>query len=261
MCTVIILRRPRHKWPFIMGANRDEMADRAWRPPARHWPDREEVVAGLDLLAGGSWLGVNDAGVVAGVLNREGSLGPETGRRSRGELVLEALDHADAADAAKALSDLDPRSYRSFNMVVADNRDAFWLRGLGQTVQEQVEVLPIPPGISMITALDRNDPKSARIRAYLPRFERAAPPDPDASGAASFADWERLLASRVSEAAEAGLNEAGAAGAMCIVTPGGFGTVSSSIIALPAPEPAGKKPVWRFAAGRPGEVAYEPVAL
>ena len=261
MCTVVILRRPRHKWPFIMGANRDEMADRAWRPPARHWPDREEVVAGLDLLAGGSWLGVNDAGVVAGVLNREGSLGPETGRRSRGELVLEALDHADAADAAKALSDLDPRSYRSFNMVVADNRDAFWLRGLGMSAQDRVEVLPIPPGISMITALDRNDPKSARIRAYLPRFERAAPPDPDAGSAASFADWERLLASRVTEAAEAGLNEAGAAGAMCIVTPGGFGTVSSSIIALPAPGSGAKKPVWRFAAGRPGEAAYEPVAL
>lgn len=261
MCTVVLLRRPKHRWPIIFAANRDEMADRAWRPPGRHWPDREEVVAGLDLLAGGSWLGVNDHEVVAGVLNREGSLGPETGRRSRGELVLEALDHPDAAAAARALTDLDPRSYRSFNMVVADNRDAFWLRGLGLSAQDRVEVLPIPPGISMITAMDRNDPKSARIRAYLPRFERAAPPDPEAAGPASWADWERLLASRVSEAAEAGMNEAGAAGAMCIVTPTGFGTVSSSIIALPAADMPAKKPVWRFAPGRPGEVPFEPVAL
>ena len=57
-------------WPLVLAANRDELADRPARPPGRHWPDRAEVVAGLDLQAGGSWLGVNDHGVVAGVLNR-----------------------------------------------------------------------------------------------------------------------------------------------------------------------------------------------
>src|SRR6516165_1978614 len=127
MCTLVILRRPEHRWPMLIGANRDEMIDRPWRAPGRHWADRPEVVAGLDLLAGGSWLGINDWGVAAAVLNREGSLGPMPGRRSRGELVLEALDHADAAAAAGALADLDPASYRSFNLIVADDRDGFWL--------------------------------------------------------------------------------------------------------------------------------------
>ena len=131
MCTLVILRRPEHDWPVVIGANRDEMIDRPAKPPARHWPDRTEIVAGIDLLAGGSWLGVNDWGVAAAVLNRHGSLGPEAGLRSRGELVLEALDHADAVDAAAALSDLDPEAYRSFNLIVADNRDAFWLRHTG----------------------------------------------------------------------------------------------------------------------------------
>jgi len=72
VCTVVLLRRPTHAWPLILGANRDEMADRAWLPPARHWPDRRRVVAGLDRLAGGTWLGVNEFGVVATVLNRRG---------------------------------------------------------------------------------------------------------------------------------------------------------------------------------------------
>jgi uncharacterized protein with NRDE domain len=67
------------------------------------------LVAGLDVLAGGSWLGINDWGLVAAVLNRHGSLGPEANRRSRGELVLEALDHADAVAAAEALSHLKLR--------------------------------------------------------------------------------------------------------------------------------------------------------
>ena len=69
---------------------------------------------------------------MAAVLNREGSLGPQAGKRSRGELVLEALDHPDAASAASSLADLDPMSYRSFNLVIADNRDAFWLRHAGK---------------------------------------------------------------------------------------------------------------------------------
>src|SRR6266481_1460273 len=84
MCTLVILRRPEHRWPVLIGANRDEMIDRPSQPPGRHWPDRAEVVAGLDLLAGGSWLGLNDWGVAAAVLNRQGSLGPATGLRRRG---------------------------------------------------------------------------------------------------------------------------------------------------------------------------------
>ena len=76
MCSVVILYRPDHAWPLILGANRDEMANRPWAPPARHWPDRRNVVAGLDKLAGGSWLGLNDEGVVAAIMNRMNTLGP-----------------------------------------------------------------------------------------------------------------------------------------------------------------------------------------
>jgi hypothetical protein len=261
MCSIVILHRPGHPWPVLIGANRDEMLDRPWDPPARHWPDRPNVVAGRDRLAGGSWLGVNDEGVVAGILNRANSLGPEPGRRSRGELVLEALDHADAAAAAWALADLDPRAYRSFNMVIADNRTAFWLRNLG-TGAEGVEVMPLPPGLSMITAHDRNDTaSSARIRAFLPRFEAAAPPDPDAAGPDGQGDWrswEALLAARDSA------TPGNPYDAMAIVSDSGFGTSSGSLIGLRAAEgagggAAGRRAVWRFAAGLPGQVPYTPV--
>ncbi|MCC6782813.1 MAG: NRDE family protein, partial [Planctomycetes bacterium] len=84
MCTLVLLRRPGHAWPLLVAANRDEMRERPWRPPARHWPDRPDVFAGLDELAGGSWLGLNDHGVAAAVLNRRNTLGPAAGLRSRG---------------------------------------------------------------------------------------------------------------------------------------------------------------------------------
>ena len=184
MCTVVILRRPGDAWPLLLAGNRDERIDRPWRPPGRHWPDRPEVVAGLDVEAGGSWLGVNDHGVVAAVLNRVDTLGPLPGKRSRGELVLEALDHAEAAEAAEALLDLDPRAYRPFNLVVADAEAAFWLRhaaGDGAAV----EAHPIPPGLSMLSARELNDTASPRLRRYLPRFRVAPCPIPGSTTGAA----------------------------------------------------------------------------
>jgi hypothetical protein len=251
MCSVVILYRPDHPWPLVLGANRDEMASRPSAPPARHWPDRTNVVAGLDRLAGGSWLGLNDEGVVACIMNRMNTLGPAPGRRSRGELVLEALDHADAVAAADALSALDPAAYRAFNMVVADNRNAFWLRNLGHA-QGWVEVQPLPPGLSMITAHDLNDTaKSPRIRAYLPRFAAAAAPDPETG---DWRSWESLLSS--SEVAAG----APVTDAMAFGTDSGFATVSSSLLALPVPGRK-RRPVWRFAPGRPDRHPYRDVNL
>jgi len=249
MCTVVILRRPGHAWPLLLATNRDEMADRPWRPPARHWADRPEVTAGRDDLAGGTWLGLNDHGVVAAVMNRHGTLGPEPGKRSRGELVLEALDHADAAEAARALAALEPAAYRPFNLVVADNRDAVWLRHAGDG---KITAEIIPTGLSMLTAQDLNDVASPRIAAYLPRFRAAPAPEPEAG---AWDAWELLLATRRFAP------EDGPRGAMCIETETGFGTVSGSLLALPSAARPGTLPVWRFAAGPPDRTPFEDVVL
>ncbi len=252
MCTVVILHRPGHDWPMLLATNRDEMADRPWRPPGRHWPDRANVTAGIDELAGGTWLGVNDEGVVAAILNRRDSLGPDARLRSRGELVLEALDHFDAAEAAPALGDLDGASYRSFNMIVADNRDAFWLKSPGAAADGRIAVEKIPPGLSMITSAELNDPAAPRISHYRPRFEAAAAPDPETG---DWSGWETLLSCRDSAPG------AGPAEAMTIVTDHGFGTLSSSLIALPGMHRGRRRPIWRFAAGRPGEAPWKDVSV
>src|SRR5260370_26225272 len=176
MCTLVIVGRLDHRWRVLIGANRDEMIDRPSEPPGRHWPDRPEVVAGLDKLAGGSWLGINDWGVVAAVLNRHGSLGPAADRRSRGELVLEALDHAAADSAAEALSHLDPEAYRTFNLIIADDLDAFWLRHAGGP---RIEVKPLKDGLSMIAAGDIDDLGTRRLELALPAFRAWPIPHPD----------------------------------------------------------------------------------
>jgi len=256
MCTLVILRRPDHDWPLLIAANRDEMADRPWLAPGRHWPDRDNVIAGQDELAGGTWLALNDDGVVAGVLNRRGSLGPADDKRSRGELPLEACDHAEARAAAEALAELDPQSYRAFNLIVADARDAFWLAAREGSVAMRVE--PLPVGLSMITAHDLNDRESPRQRYHRPRFEAAPAPDPEGNGGdGDWFAWEALMASRDADA------ERGPRGAMCVTTDYGFGTVSSSLVAVPSMERRfnGARARWRFSPGAPGQAAYGPVEL
>ena len=253
MCTVVILRRPDHEWPVIIGANRDEMHARPWKPPSRHWSDRPHVLAGLDSLARGTWLGRNDDGVVAAVMNREHSLGPAKGKRSRGELPLEALDHADAAAAAVALAVLNPDAYRPFNMLIADNRDAFWLYNTSSA--ERIELEHMSPGWSMLTSHRLNDPKCPRTTAYLPRFERAPIPEPDSN---DWTAWQMLLASGPQDAS------ADSRSALCVATDTGFGTVCSTLIALPAPakmeQITDRHGHFLFASGPPDKVPFESVS-
>jgi len=231
---------------LLLAANRDELATRAALPPARHWPDRPEVTAGLDVSGQGSWLGVNDHGLAVAVLNRHGTLGPEAGRRSRGELVLEALDHADAEAAAGALAHLDPDAYRPFNLLIADGSDAFWIRHAGDGLVSSVS---LGEGVLMLTSREINDANAPRIRRYLPLFRQAASPDPDRN---DWSDWQLLLASTASETGDP-------RDAMCIHTDGPYGTVSASLIALPPV--AGDPVIWRYADGPPDEAAFSAVEL
>lgn len=248
MCTFVLLRRPDHKWPVIIGANRDEMSNRPWKAPGRHWADRPHLIAGLDVLADGSWLGLNDDGLVAGVLNRPGTLGPATDKRSRGELPLDALDHAEARVAAEALSHLDGTAYRPFNLVIADAQEAFCLISDGTG---PVDPIPLEDGVTIITARGVNETTlSLRAKRFLPLFEGASAPEPDED---TWAEWETLLADTGHDVD--GTNR----DAMAIQTETGFETVSSALIALPKPALPAVPPVFRFAGGFPGDVPYNAV--
>jgi uncharacterized protein with NRDE domain len=251
MCTVVLLRRPNHEWPLILAANRDELRTRPWLPPARHWAERKHVVAGIDELAGGTWLALNDDGVCAAILNRSRSLGPAEDKRSRGELPLEAVDHAEAHDAAKALAALDPFSYRSFNLVIADADNAYWLRSTG-VKNSRIEVTKIPLGISMITAQDLNDPISLRIKKNRPRFQNAPVPDPEID---DWFAWQTLMATKSLK------TDADDRSGMNITRMGAFETLSSTLIALPRKNRFGIKSKWLFCSGRPDQEPYSPIEL
>lgn len=232
VCTVVVLVRPDQ---ILLAANRDERVDRLWDPPAAWWPDRPGTIAGRDRTGGGTWMGLNRHGVVAAVLNRPGTLGPAIGKRSRGDLPLMALDHTTARAAAGALTRLDAGLWRGFNMVLADRTGAWFVKGIGHG---HPLANPLPSGVSMVTAFDPNDPESPRTAHHLPRFQAAEP---------AWDAWRAILSDQSGSSAEQ-LN---------VVPRGGFGTVSSSFVTLPA---AGD-PIWLFAAGPPHQAPFLPVTL
>jgi hypothetical protein len=160
--------------------------------------------------------------------------------------VLDALDHADAIAAAAALVDIEPTAYRPFNLLIADNRDAFWLahRGKGPVVMSRVA-----EGLHMLTARELDDPASPRIRRYRSRFVAAVPPDPAED---DWQAWQDLLGDQVPGDGEPPET------AMRFTRPDGFATVSSALIALPE---LGKKiePVGRFASIAPQPSGWQPL--
>ncbi|MDR3506112.1 MAG: NRDE family protein [Acidocella sp.] len=227
MCSIILRITPDG---VFIAANRDEMASRAWEPPAEYWPG---ICGGRDTLAGGTWLALSRAGVMATVLNRTGTLGPAPDKRSRGELPLLALREVSADAAASAIARLDAGLYRPFNMVLADARAAWFVRGLGAG---QPEARPLMEGVSMITSGEVNDPTLPRIARHLPRF-----------AAAPFSAWGNLLADSSGERAEK-LNIPAAENH-------GFGTVCATLLTLPRQG----APVHLFAAGPPDTAPFAPV--
>ncbi len=144
MCTIVVASRLRADFPLIVAANRDEFLGRPALPPAERSPG---LIAGVDLEKGGTWLGATRAGLFVGLTNQhtEHLLGPAP--RSRGEVVLGALE-ARSLDAALAfLRGLDMSLYNPFNLLLGDaTRLVVGYSWRGQ----RMELLDLPPGLHVL---------------------------------------------------------------------------------------------------------------
>jgi hypothetical protein len=240
MCTVLVLLRPDDPWPLLVGANRDERRDRPFDPPGRYWPQRPRIVAPRDRLAGGTWFGVNDDGVVATIVNGMDRLGPIPGKTSRGGLVLRALAERDAERGARAIADDDATRYRGFTALVADRRSAFVVAN----DERRFSLHALAPGHHMLTPDGLDVETSPRVHAHGDAFRAARPPDP-ARG--DWDDWVALLRHADEDDPHRSMT----------VSLGPFGTVASTLVAIPAT--ATPPRLW-FAAGPPTTTPYEPLS-
>ena len=112
MCVVALAYQAHPDWPLILIGNRDEFHARP-AAPLGHWPDGSGIVAGRDLQAGGTWLGVHQpSGRVVVVTNVRGAM-PDPAKESRGALVVDML-RGDGRFAEPAEADLD--RFNAFNL-------------------------------------------------------------------------------------------------------------------------------------------------
>jgi uncharacterized protein with NRDE domain len=126
VCLVAFAINTSAPWPLVIAANRDEFWQRPTLPLSRwHSATGHEIIAGRDLRAGGTWLGISPGGRVAFLTNvREAQ--PAAAPRSRGELVTRWLEAStDASDFALALV-RDGAAYGGFNLVLGDFQSNTW---------------------------------------------------------------------------------------------------------------------------------------
>lgn len=90
MCILFIAHQQRQDYPLIIAANRDEFYERP-SAPADFWPQHPHVLAGKDLRAGGTWMGVSHNGAIAALTNIRAPQHNKDDAKSRGELVSQWL--------------------------------------------------------------------------------------------------------------------------------------------------------------------------
>ena len=119
MCLIYIAwrRHPRHR--LVAAANRDEFHARP-AAPAHWWDEAPGVLAGRDLQAGGTWLGVTSDGRFAAITNFRESAVPLAGARSRGALVSEFLTGDESAPQYLERITQDGHRYNGFSLLAMD---------------------------------------------------------------------------------------------------------------------------------------------
>jgi uncharacterized protein with NRDE domain len=125
VCLLVVSFRQERGFALVVAANRDERYDRPSSPVALRGLS-PRVLAGRDEEAGGTWLALNEHGVVAGLTNQPSPHGHDPTLRSRGALPLLAARHKSAADAAAALVEqVDPRQYNPCSLLIGDRQMLF----------------------------------------------------------------------------------------------------------------------------------------
>jgi len=205
MCLAVIALDAHPCFALVIAANRDEFHARP--AAAAAWgeaPPLDGVLAGRDLEAGGTWLGVRRDGRWALLTNvREGGR-REPEARSRGELVPQVLAHAAPVSALRVIAN-HGRGYNGYNLLAGNRAEAAW------TSNRAPHVVPLQPGLHGLSnaLLDTRWPKLARTEALLAQWcgrgdedlaplfaalaDRSRAPDADLPATGVTLERERLL--------------------------------------------------------------------
>lgn len=125
MCLILLAWRSQARHPLVVAANRDEFHARG-ADRAGFWNDNPGILAGRDLEAGGTWMGVSRKGRFAAVTNYRGGRDVNA-VESRGALVTRFLaSDSPPADYVAGMAGM-LGGYSGFNLLACDGRELWWL--------------------------------------------------------------------------------------------------------------------------------------
>lgn len=160
MCLLTVLHRVHPEWRLVIAANRDEMLDRPATAMTVLQAESPRILGGRDELAGGTWMAINEHGLVAGLTNKPTpATGRDASKRSRGELPLLLAHYETAADAvANFVDHVDARDYNPCWLLVGDGETLHYIDVTGQGAAQARE---LEPGIHVLEnrPLDAPSPK------------------------------------------------------------------------------------------------------
>lgn len=168
MCLILLAHRVHAQFPLIVAANRDELHGRP-AAAAAFWTDRPQVLAGRDLEAGGTWLGVSKSGRFAAVTNFSEEPVEPLPPRSRGGLVSDFLTGTMTPEPYLMSIARNADAYRGFNLLLSDG-DELWY--YSNRLPGPQRLAPGTYGLSN-HLLDTDWPKVKRGKSALAVFEEA----------------------------------------------------------------------------------------
>jgi uncharacterized protein with NRDE domain len=125
MCLILFAYRSHPDCRLILAANRDEFYDRPTLP-AVFWDDAPDLLAGRDLKAGGTWMGITKKGRFAAITNYRDPTTTIANAPSRGDLVKNFLiGKSRPRDYLESLQK-NGQGYNGFNLIIGDSNDLFY---------------------------------------------------------------------------------------------------------------------------------------
>jgi uncharacterized protein with NRDE domain len=162
MCLILFAYKVHPKYKLMVAANRDEFYQRP-TAPAHFWKDAPDILAGRDLEKMGTWMGVTKSGQFAALTNYRDPNEVTDGKRSRGELVSDALKYnGDVLEYMKGLA-RNNAVYPGYNLLASDGDNLYYYSNVGQ------EIKKVTPGIYGVSnhLLDTEWPKVQMGKAGL----------------------------------------------------------------------------------------------
>lgn len=162
MCLLVLAWRVLEDCPLLLAANRDELYERP-AAPAQFWPEAPQLLAGRDLLACGTWLGVTRDGRFAAVTNYREARTVTPPPRSRGALARDYLLGGTSAGQYVQSLPAHAADYAGFNLLCGDRQSLWWYSNRGGPPRH------LPPGIYGLSnhLLDTPWPKVQASKAAL----------------------------------------------------------------------------------------------